>query len=633
MKAKRNLSSAQEPLNPPRKRVGVGKVEIGGKLNVFFLAKAFFIGKIFPSMGNTTTIANLLSQVSLRNEAQSATISVNGKQCTVTAVPISGDSRPIGASIFVTSLDSRSCKVMDVDFSSDSGEVEQRIAESFETDDLETDEADDLETDEADDLETSEADDLETDEAAGFKMSRKMSRKISEAVVRALDEDDEKKGPVGDALNSVPAVTTAASSAQTICAGGIEIPSQDLHTEGPIDAVTGAGAGLGLGLGELTLRVVEGFVLDRAMSHKEGSVQISQNQRNNIVNNLASANFEGAKDVKRANDLALQILEKPNKMESFSYKDKSGKTLTLGKKESLKRLEQGLKALESLMNDQSLTPEQKAELNLVKQDMGKAVGVISHNLLKARLKKGMRCGAATLSVVTTILQSLTTCGMSLAPMLLDKGVKVLGTVIDGAILEAKNKSASGTVIHQELGEDGKTILDGTQEELADRGIEAHQLGILRSYNSLALDVLKNPGLRKGFRAGVDGKPLGKKEAKKQLGKVLSQFDHLIAGKSPQGEADVNSIRQDLQSAVDVLAQKLSKAHKLKVAKVASATIALVAAVAIGVATFGAGVVTIGAVLALLNAGAKCLSAGLGATGVLWEKAPERPTEDSSPLQP
>jgi hypothetical protein len=361
------------------------------------------------------------------------------------------------------------------------------------------------------------------------------------------------------------------------------------------DGMSGGGSGIAqcaMGGVQTIINAAGGATLRK---RKEVTIRQSEGSLDNPMPNLIESSREY---IGGMNALALDVLKNPDKMKGFAHGNE-----IIGKKAALERLENCLKHFDFLTGN--VQGENREQLLLVGKDIKTAAKILSRNLRKTRAKKIAHHTSTALSTAVTIVGCAASAGAALAPIIVKTAASVAASGC-GTVASGLGRVKGGRVINQSEG-----VLEGSTEELGNRGINisSQNLSTLKACNDLALDVLKHPEKVRDFC--FRDKLLGKKGAKHILKAALEKFPDLTNGVNDQRAlGELGEVKKDLEAALRIVSKKLKTAKIKKGVGIAASTLALTAAIAGTVATFGCGSpITIPAAIATATS---LLSATIGA---------------------
>jgi hypothetical protein len=306
--------------------------------------------------------------------------------------------------------------------------------------------------------------------------------------------------------------------------------------------------------------------------------------------NHVGENFVNTIDDKELQEcvrLAIDVLTHPEKNRDFGVTN-DGNGPKFGKKDTLRKIKARLKQLNSMSLDGD------TDLKLKKNTEKILVAAQSIVHLKLKIAKGAKISgiaANVASIAANITGVIGTSGASLVPWVVN--------------VVASNLSSASSIVQATMGktcagmmQQTKGILSGDSNQLEDHGIilTPDALMSLRQCNRLAIDVLTHPEKNRDFE-GPGGANFGKKDTKKFLQIALDKFDTFTRDVTDAGgKQELAKIKQDIQTAYDIVSSKLNKAKVTKGLKISGAVFATAASIAAAVATFGAGAIAIPTVI-------------------------------------
>jgi hypothetical protein len=265
--------------------------------------------------------------------------------------------------------------------------------------------------------------------------------------------------------------------------------------------------------------------------------------------------------LKTLNNLALYVLKNPDKTKNFRH----GNDI-LEAESVLERLVQGLQELDVLLEAGIFTGEGKSRMLQVRKDMETAILIVSQNLFEERLKRDASSAVETYSTVANVLGCLAAGSACLTPQFVKTIASICSKGCDIALRELES-TESDYRIHQP-----SEIFDNPfDNSLTVAGLDPEMRDRLKTSNDLVLDVLRNPDKTKNFRHG--NYILGAESALEKLVLGLEWLDALL-------EADVFTganrdkmllVRKDMETAILIMSQNVSKERLERGASCASAT--------------------------------------------------------------
>ncbi|MDR0693557.1 MAG: hypothetical protein LBF49_03250 [Puniceicoccales bacterium] len=257
--------------------------------------------------------------------------------------------------------------------------------------------------------------------------------------------------------------------------------------------------------------------------------------------------------------LAMDVVTHPEKNGDFDVTT-DGSGPKLGKKDALRRLKTGLKKLNS-MDDQG----DQGAIGKAKELITIAQNIAQKKLNVARGAKICGVAANIASIAANIAGVIGTSGASLIPCVINVATANLASV--------------GNIAQAAIGKTYAETILGSKVKLV--GFDPY----LEECYGLAIDVLTHPEKSRDFE-GPGGAKLGKKETKRLLKETLGRVDRVMQEVTPGTQAKLAKVRQDIQTAHDVVSSKLNKAIATKGLKIGGAILATAASIAACVATFG-----------------------------------------------
>jgi hypothetical protein len=300
----------------------------------------------------------------------------------------------------------------------------------------------------------------------------------------------------------------------------------------------------------------------------------------------AAANFIGKIDngeIREAVGLAIDVLTHPEKNGDFEeINGASG--LKFGKKRTLHAIKAALEQLSAM---------EGLEADSAKEILTAAKKVVRLKLNMARGVKAAGCVAKAVSITADVVASIGSCGTGSVPV----AVKCIASSLDST--SAVGQMAMGKSSKREIQQ-----TEGRFNTLQAKGIEPDAFVSIGRCNELAVDVLKHPEKNRDFEI-TGGVKFGKKDTKQFLHEVLDKFDGWTANVVDQdSQEELGKVKQDIQTAHDIVSSKLNKARAIKSLKISGAILGTTASIAACVATFGAAAPAIPA----------AISVGIGALG-------------------
>jgi hypothetical protein len=300
------------------------------------------------------------------------------------------------------------------------------------------------------------------------------------------------------------------------------------------------------------------------------------------------------KGIQESVRLAVDVLTHPEKHRNFE-ETSDGDGPKFGKKDTLRKIKAGLEKLDGMSGPE--VDGARAILTAAKQ-------VVHLKLNRARVAKTIGCVSKAVSIAVGVTTAVGSCGASLVPTAVKVAVSSLDSVSGIA------QAAIGKTYEREM-QQTEGILDGDRAQLEARGIRLapDALLSLRECNGLAIDVLTHPEKSTDFEAPEDTNfgTFGKKDTRQFLHTALDRFDEWTQDVTdPDVQKELAKVRQDIQTAHDVVSSKLNKARAIKGLKISGAVLATTASVIACVATFGAAAPAIPV----------AISAGVGALGTV-----------------
>jgi hypothetical protein len=283
-----------------------------------------------------------------------------------------------------------------------------------------------------------------------------------------------------------------------------------------------------------------------------------------------AANFIATIDdggIQESFKLAVDVLTHPEKNRNFE-EISDGDGPKFGKKDTVHKIKAGLEKLDEMSG---------TGVDNAREVLTAAKKIVQLKLKIAMVEKAVGYATKITSIVIGIVGVVGSYGASLVPTIIKFVTSSLDSI--NGIVQTTIEETHAKAMQQTGG-----IFDGnkTQFEALDQDARLY----LGQCHGLAVDVLTHPEKSKGFK-GPRGAKFGKKETKQFLGAALSKFDEQIKGVTdPNAQEGLAKVKQDIQTAHDIVSSKLNRARVIKGLKISGAIFATIASIAACVATFG-----------------------------------------------